>query len=157
MNFKLAYAAFAFALVVAACGQNNDGAVSADAAPASAGVEAMRVETMGAAQAAPSRPEMKQFAQAVARIGDALATVKDEPGARAAAAQIAEINRELEPLAHTIGGWSDADKRAAAMAAAGEMVNAQQRVGLASANLSMNHPDLMEIVQAELDRMPGID
>lgn len=158
MSFKAAYSAFAFALVIAACGDGGGATSTPDASPSGspeAGVGA--IEALGAMQGGAARPEMKQFVQAVGRIGDAIATVTDEESARAAAATIAGINAEIEPITRVIEGWSESEKRAAAMAAAGDLVAAQQKIGMAAAQLSVNNPQLMEIVAEELNRMPALD
>lgn len=160
MNFKILYATFAFALVVAACGEKPDSPssdVASNPALASQAAAVGALETIGAMQGGAARTEMKQFAQAVGRIGDAIATVKDEESARAAAATISQINREIEPLTRVMEGWSENEKRAAAMAAAGDMVQAQQKMGIAAANLAMTRPELMEIIGQELDRIPTIE
>ena len=92
----------------------------------------------------------------VTKIADAIATVKDQASAKAAAGVIASTNTELAALIKQIDAMSDTDKASAAMANLQELVAAQQKIAIAMSNMAMNNPTEMKIVADELGKMPEL-
>lgn len=88
------------------------------------------------------------------RIADALETVEDEASARAAAAEIRKATDGLKNMEEQLGGEVSGVK---AMQIFGsnyeELANAQLRMMTALTQLQAEHPELMEIIGEETDRL----
>ena len=135
---------------LAACGGNKDAAAPAATAPSAAAPTATPPTDTPAAGA------MKAYTADVTKIADAVATVKDEVSAKAAAGVIASTNTELSQLITQIDAMSDTDKASAAMANMQELVAAQQKIAIAMSNMAMNNPGQMKILADELGKMPEL-
>ena len=103
-----------------------------------------------------ANPAMRAYTADVTKIADAIATVKDQASAKAAAGVIASTNTELAALIKQIDAMSDTDKASAAMANMQELVAAQQKIAIAMSNMAMNNPAEMKIVADELGKMPEL-
>jgi hypothetical protein len=158
MSFRWAYCAFTLALVIAACGKKEEPAATSvpESLPASTAAGAAALGALGAAAGGNVHPEMKKYVAGLTKISDALASVRDEATAKTAAQQIAAANAELEPLQKTIDGWSEADKQAAVLANTAEFAMISQKIAVAAANLQASHPELMQTLGTELDKMPDL-
>jgi hypothetical protein len=99
---------------------------------------------------------MKAYTADVTRIAEAIATVKDEATARAAAATIAATNTELTSLVKQIEAMNDTDRASAAMTNMQELVAAQQKIAIAMSNMAMNNPAQQKIIADELGKMPEL-
>lgn len=88
------------------------------------------------------------------RIADALETVEDEASARAAAVEIRKATDGLKNMEEQLGGEVSGIK---AMQIFGsnyeELANAQLRMMTALTQLQAEHPELMEIIGEETDRL----
>lgn len=88
------------------------------------------------------------------RIADALESVNDEASARAAAAEIRVAGEGLKNMEEELGGEVSGIK---AMQIFGnnyeELANAQLRMMTALTTLQAEHPELMEIIGEETDRL----
>lgn len=96
----------------------------------------------------------KAYVAEITRIADALETVNDEASARAAAAEIRIATDGLKNMEKQLGGKVSGLK---AMQILGsnyeELVNSQLRMMTALTTLQAEHPELMEIISAETDRL----
>lgn len=90
----------------------------------------------------------------ITRIADALETVDDEASARAAATEIRKATDGLKNMEEQLGGEVSGLK---AMQIFGnnyeELANAQLRMMAAITQLQTEHPELMEIIGEETDRI----
>lgn len=88
------------------------------------------------------------------RIADALDTVKDEASAKAAAAKIRAASEGLEKMSDELEGDMDPAK---AMRIFGgryqELIQAQSRIATAMMRINTEHPELWDIVSAEMDSL----
>lgn len=96
----------------------------------------------------------KAYVAEITRIADALETVNDEASARAAAAEIRIATDGLKNMEKQLGGKVSGLK---AMQILGsnyeELVNSQLRMMTALTTLQAEHPELMEIIGEETDRL----
>lgn len=90
----------------------------------------------------------------ITRIADALETVDDEASARAAATEIRKATDGLKNMEEQLGGEVSGLK---AMQIFGsnyeELASAQMRMVTAMTQLQTEHPELMEIIGEEVDRI----
>ena len=135
-------------LALATCGEKK--------APATATAPTTVPAITTPATDTPAAAAMKAYIADVTKISDAVATVKDEASARVAAATIAATNAELTSLIKQIDAMSDTDKASATMTNMQELVAAQQKIAIAMSNMAMNNPNLMQIVNDELGKMPEL-
>ena len=88
------------------------------------------------------------------RIADALETVKDEQSAKAAAGKISKAAEGLNKMGDALKGETDPLK---AMQIFGnnytQVVEVQGRMMTELMRIQQEHPELMEIVSAEMDKM----
>lgn len=96
----------------------------------------------------------KAYVAELTRIADALETVEDEASARAAAAEIRKATDGLKNMEEELGGEISGMK---AMQIFGsnyeQLANAQLRMMTALTQLQAEHPELMEIIGEETDRL----
>ena len=96
----------------------------------------------------------KAYVAELTRIADALETVEDEASARAAAAEIRKAADGLKNMEEELGGEISGLK---AMQIFGsnyqQLADAQLRMMTALTELQAKHPELMEIIGEETDRL----
>lgn len=132
-------AGLAAALLLTGCGKNDgiDGKSGADITSRSSASD------IGEA-----------YINEMTRIADALESVDDEASAKAAAKKLKVSIDGLNSMQEELDGEMSGMK---AMQVFGgrysELVEAQSRMGTAIVDIQTNHPELMEIVSEELDRL----
>ncbi|HPE49388.1 MAG TPA: hypothetical protein PLR76_13370 [Hyphomonas sp.] len=88
------------------------------------------------------------------RVADALETVKDEDSAKTAAVQLKVAVDGLNAMQDELGGKMDSMR---AMQIFGghmqEFAEVQTRIATSIADIQTNHPELMETISDELDRL----
>lgn len=96
----------------------------------------------------------KAYVAELTRIADALETVEDEASARAAATEIRKATDGLKNMEEELGGEISGMK---AMQIFGsnyeDLANAQMKMMMALTQLQAEHPELMEIIGEETDRL----
>lgn len=96
----------------------------------------------------------KAYVAELTRIADALETVEDEASARTAATEIRKATDGLKNMEEELGGEISGMK---AMQIFGsnyeELATAQMRMMTALTQLQAEHPELMEIIGEETDRL----
>lgn len=156
MRSTLAAALAIAALALTACGKNNDAAqpapaVTAQGAPntSSAGMGVIGAIAGGGGNAA-----MNSYVADLQKMADAVAAVKDEPSARAAADAIDKLSPEMADYAKQLDGLSDSDKAAVVMAHVQELTAAQQKLATSMSGLGMNNPQLLQIIGDKVGKAP---
>ena len=91
----------------------------------------------------------------LSNIAEAIENVKDEASARETARIIAKAGIELQGVAKSMEGMSDAEHAAAAQQHAAKYPQQQLRIMSAMQKL-VHHPEWMKIIQDEMKRMPGV-
>ncbi len=100
---------------------------------------------------------MKVYTDGMDDIADAISRVDNEASARQAAHRIAEVAKDMEGLQAEFDSMSDAEKTAAAMANAQAITQSGTRVAAAMMTLQTQHPELMEIISEEMDKIPDMN
>ena len=137
-------------LTLAGCGPKPDAT--------DAKVEALRddqaaaIAAIGALGGGKSHPQMEAFVANLSKVSDELVTVKDEASAKAMGQKLAPVFAEMERQSEAIEKLSEEDQAAAAMAAGPEIM----KITMTMAEFAMKNPELMEIVEKELEKMPGL-
>ena len=136
----LTAAGFAAALVLTGCGGKDDvqGKTGADISAKSSGNE------IGEA-----------YLNELTRVADALETVKDEDSAKAAAKKLKVAVDGLNAMQEKLDG-KKMDGMVAMQMFGGrysEFAEVQSRIAQSIVDIQMNHPELMETVSDELDRL----
>ncbi len=87
-------------------------------------------------------------------VADAIEKVDDEKSAKAAAAVIAKAVEDMEKTAENVEGMS-ATRRAMLFASrAQDFAEPQMRMSQSMTKLASENPELLEIIQKELEKMP---
>lgn len=167
MSFKWAYAGFTLALVVAACGNPSASKTDAKADANVAAIKAASAQESVAAGAAammagldatggPGKEAMQHYLDGMSKIGDAMGTVKDEASAKAAAQVIAQVNGTLKGDVDKLNGLDEKQKASAVLASTPQLLVMQQKMATAVTNVSLQNPELMKILETELDKIPEV-
>lgn len=114
------------------------------------------LESMGNGSASASGP-MKVYVQGMDDIAEAITKVDNEASARRAAQEIAKVARDMEDLQEQFENMSDQEKTAAAMANMGAITQSGSRVAAAMLTLQSQHPELVEIISDEMDKIPDMN
>ncbi len=99
---------------------------------------------------------MKVYVDGMDDIADAITDINSEADARQAAQKIAAVAREMEGLSEQFERMSDQEKTAAAMANAGAITQSGTRVAAAMMTLQTQHPEYLQIISDEMDKIPDM-
>ncbi len=153
---KSAVIAAAMAIGLAACGGSSEPEPEeidmSDPAAAMRALESM-ANSNGSAKA--SGP-MKVYVDGMDDIADAITSINSEADARRAAQKIADVARDMEGLQDQFERMSDQEKTAAAMANMGAITQSGTRVAAAMMTLQTEHPEWLQIISDEMDKIPDM-
>lgn len=152
---KSAAMAAIMALGLAACGgEPEPDPEEIDMSTRDGAIQAL--ESMGNGSANASGP-MKVYVDGMDDIAEAITKVNDESSARRAAQDIAKVARDMEDLQEQFENMSDQEKTAMAMANMGAITQSGSRVAAAMLTLQSEHPELVQIISDEMDKMPDMN
>lgn len=95
------------------------------------------------------------FSSEMTRVADALESVKDEASARKAAAEISQAAEQLEKVREKFndGNLGGIQAMRTLQKHGKELMTTQARIMSATLKLQEQHPELMEILSTELDKI----
>jgi len=92
----------------------------------------------------------------ITNIADAVEAVDDEKSARAAAKAIAKAAREMEALSEAVEDMTPARRAMVFASRAQDFMEPQMRLATSMQKLAIDHPEYLEIIQDEMDKMPEL-
>lgn len=155
-HLKSVSIAAVLALGLAACGQKEPEPEEIDISTPAGALQMLESMANSGGDAKATGP-MKEYTDGMDRIADAIADVDNEASARRAAQRIADVVRDMEGLQDRFDNMSDQEKTAAAIANASAITQSGTRVAAAMMTLQTQHPDLMQVIQEEMDKIPDLN
>lgn len=152
---KAAAVGAVMAMGLAACGGSSEPEPEEiDISTPEGAMEMLESMTNGDANA--SGP-MKVYTDGMDDIADAISSVDNEASARRAAQTIAGVARDMEALQERFENMSDAEMTAMAMSNASAIASSGMRVATEMNRLQTQHPDLLQIISDEMDKIPDMN
>ena len=143
-KIKLLTAIAATALLATGCG----GEKSAQSDTAKSG------KTVSASKAKSGGEIADVYVSQLTKIADAVESVEDEKTAKKAAKAIASASKELEALAEKVETMDQTKQAMIFATRAQDFMGPQVRLATAMQKMATENPEHMELIQAELEKLP---
>jgi hypothetical protein len=114
-------------------------------------------ETPAATASSPDTPVIPTYVSSLNKVADAVEAVSDEDSARAAARAIAEAGRELAAITARFEQMGDFQKATVLIQGAASMIEPNTRISLAMSKIATEHPELIEVIAIEMDKLPILE
>ena len=154
LHVLAASAAAVSVIALSGCGEKKED-------PAAAAVDpndpASVMEAMGAMKGGEATGPMKDYVAGMNEIAAAIDSIDDEASAKRAAQDIAASIKDLEKLKERLEGKSEQEMQVMAMQNAGALMQSAAAMSAAMMKLQTEHPELLQVVSDEIDKIPNLD